>query len=149
MCIPQKSWPLLLADRLAGYANMPARIPSRPRPITTRAVRGTLLHGSKVHLPKRSAAEEELLSLLGDLLSVWEAEHVQLPTLAPGALIGALLEARGLPQQALVGPVFSQRSAASEVISGRRALTYRHVQKLAAYFGVSPAVFFPQHSHGQ
>jgi HTH-type transcriptional regulator/antitoxin HigA len=95
-------------------------------------------------LPARTPAEEALLNLLGDLMIVWETNHVQLPRIAPGALIGALLEERGLPQQALVGPVFTQRSAVSEVIRGRRPLTYRHVQKLAAFFGVSPAVFFPQ-----
>jgi HTH-type transcriptional regulator/antitoxin HigA len=95
-------------------------------------------------LPARTPAEEALLNLLGDLMMVWETNHVQLPPLAPGALIGALLEARGLPQRALVGPVFTQRSAVSEVIRGRRPLTYRHVQKLADFFGVSPAVFFPQ-----
>ena len=133
----------------SNYADLLARV--QPRSITSEAEAAALqeLIDRLLDLPKRSAAEEELLSLLGDLLSVWEAEHVQLPTLAPGALIGALLEARGLPQQALVGPVFAQRSAASEVISGRRALTYRHVQKLVAFFGVSPAVFFPQHGHGQ
>jgi HTH-type transcriptional regulator/antitoxin HigA len=97
-----------------------------------------------VDLRSRTTAEEDLLSLLGDILSVWESEHIELPQVTGDALIGALLEARGLRQQALVGPVFAHRSAASETIRGKRALTYEQVTKLARFFDLSPAVFFPQ-----
>jgi len=103
-----------------------------------------------VDLRSRTPAEEELLSLLGDLISVWESEHIELPpvtgsalTVTGGALISALLEARGLRQQALVGPVFAHRSAVSEAIHGKRSLTYEQVAKLARFFDLSPAVFFP------
>ncbi|HXT34717.1 MAG TPA: hypothetical protein VN837_03980 [Chloroflexota bacterium] len=81
--------------------------------------------------------------MLGDLLSLWESAHIKLPSIPAGALIGALLEARGLPQQALAGPVFAHRSAVSEVIHGKRSLTYEQVRKLACFFDLSPAVFFP------
>jgi HTH-type transcriptional regulator/antitoxin HigA len=96
----------------------------------------------------RTPAEEELLSLLGDLVSLWESAHVKLPSVPVGALIGALLEARGLPQRALAGPVFAHRSAVSEVIHGKRSLTYDQVRKLARFFDLSPAVFFPTSQEG-
>ena len=96
----------------------------------------------------RTPAEEDLLSLLGDLLSLWELAHIKLPSVTVGELIGALLEARGLRQQALAGPVFAHRSAVSEVIHGKRSLTYEQVRKLARFFDVSPAVFFPQGQDG-
>ena len=61
-----------------------------------------------------------------------------------GALIGVRLEARGLRRQALVGPVFAHRSAAPETMHGKRALTYEQVAKLARFFHLWLAVFFPQ-----
>lgn len=101
-----------------------------------------------IDLRTRTPAEEELLSLLGDLLSLWESAHIKLPSVPAGALIGALLEARGLPQRALAGPVFAHRSAVSEVIHGKRSLTYDQVRKLARFFDLSPAVFFPSSQEG-
>lgn len=89
-----------------------------------------------------STDEQELLSLLGDLMLAWEGNLFDLPDLAPPEAIQALLEAHGLRQSDLVGPVFATRSIASEVLNGKRRLTYEHVQKLAQLFHVSPSVFF-------
>ncbi len=46
-------------------------------------------------------------------------------------------------QSDLVGRVIPTKSIASEVLRGKRRLTYVHVEKLAHVFHVSPAVFFP------
>ena len=133
-----------MATGIPSYADLLAAV--RPRSIQSEQDAQLVQQeiDRLVDLPSRTAAEEDLLSLLGDLLSVWESEHTELPSVEAGALIGALLEARGLRQQALVGPVFAHRSAASETIHGKRPLTYQQVAKLARFFELSPAVFFPQ-----
>jgi HTH-type transcriptional regulator/antitoxin HigA len=87
--------------------------------------------------------DRDFLLLLGALLAVWEREHVPEPTAPPHEIARALLEERGLKQRDLVGPVFPTDAIASEVLRGKRRLTYDFVQRLAAYFHVSPALFFP------
>ncbi len=129
---------------IPSYADLLAEV--RPRSINSEHAAQLVQReiDRLIDLRSRTTAEDDLLSLLGDLLSVWESEHIELPPVTAGALIGALLEARGLRQKALVGPVFAHRSAASETIHGKRLLTYDQVQKLARFFDLSPAVFFPQ-----
>ena len=86
--------------------------------------------------------EEDFLSLLGDLLLAWEGDRYDLPAPTPQAMVQALLEANGRTQQELVGPVFATKSIASEVLRGKRRLTYDHVERLAHYFRVT-SLFFP------
>lgn len=93
-----------------------------------------------------SSEEQEILSLLGDLTMAWEGNRYDLPDMAPVAVIHELIDAHGMRQRDLVGPVFPTKSIASEVLSGKRRLTYRYVDKLARFFSVSPAVFFPSGS---
>ncbi len=90
-----------------------------------------------------SADERDFLLLLGSLIALWEEDREAMPDIAPRELVKALLEARELPRQALVGPVFPSKSVASEVLNGKRTLTYDFVARLAAFFAVSPAFFFP------
>lgn len=95
-------------------------------------------------LPEHTPEDWEKLALLGSLLHVWEADRYPFPAVSPAEMIEALLEARDLPQRALVGEVFATPSIASEVINGHRKLTYEHVGRLAHFFHVSPAAFFPE-----
>lgn len=87
--------------------------------------------------------EWELLTLLGDILSVWEAGRYPREPIPIPDKIRALLEAQGLQQKDLVGPVFSTQTVASDVLNGRRKLSYAMVERLADFFHVSPALFFP------
>ncbi len=89
-----------------------------------------------------SPAEQEMLSLLGDLMLAWEQDRYELPAVSPAETIRALLEAHGLRQGDLVGAVFPTKSVASAVLTGRRRLTYEHVDMLAHFFHVSPAAFY-------
>jgi HTH-type transcriptional regulator/antitoxin HigA len=91
-----------------------------------------------------SPAEEEYLELLTDLLRVWEEDNVVMPRVSGVEMIKFLLEARGEPQRALV-PIFGTPSIVSEVLAGKRELRSAHIEQLAAYFYVSPEVFFPLH----
>jgi HTH-type transcriptional regulator/antitoxin HigA len=87
--------------------------------------------------------EEEFLALLGSLIFMWEADgKYNLRDVPPHEVVKALLEARGLRQQALVGPVFPTKGIASEVLSGKRRLTYDFVERLSHFFDVSPETFF-------
>lgn len=90
-----------------------------------------------------SPDERKLLSLLGDLMLAWEDGRYDLPEVAPVDVIRELLDAHGMRQGELVGSVFPTRAIASEVLHGKRRLTYDYVARLAEVFHVSPAVFYP------
>jgi len=81
--------------------------------------------------------------LLGDLLYVWEQDNTEIANVPVNERIRALLEDNGLRQKDLVPAVFPTESVASEVITGKRPLTYDFANRLADYFQISPAFFFP------
>jgi HTH-type transcriptional regulator/antitoxin HigA len=90
-----------------------------------------------------SDAEEEYLALLGTLIMGWEEGRYEVPDLTVPEILHSLLEDNGLRQIDLVGSVFSSKGVVSEILSGKRSVTYDHVAKLAQFFHVSPAVFYP------
>jgi HTH-type transcriptional regulator/antitoxin HigA len=102
---------------------------------------------SMIHeiLQKRHRTEEdrEFLAFLSRLLLIWEDGRYEPIKVSPLEILKSLLEENGLRQQDLVGPVFPTKGVASEVLSGKRRLTYDFVERLAAYFHVSPALFYP------
>ncbi len=77
----------------------------------------------------------------------WEGDRYDLPAASPADAIRALLDARGMRQGDLVGGVFPTKGIASEVLNGKRQLTYEHVGRLTEIFHVSPAVFYPAISY--
>ncbi len=93
-------------------------------------------------LAERTPAQDEYLDLLSTLVRDWEAEHVEIPPVTGVEVVRFLLEQRGLPNRALA-PIFGTPSSVSEVLAGKRALQAKHIQRLAEFFGVSPASFFP------
>jgi HTH-type transcriptional regulator/antitoxin HigA len=124
------------------YAAMLAEI--QPRSITneTEAEAIQARIDQLIDQPARTADEDALLSLLGDLVQACEGDRHDLDAPTPTAAIRALLEAHGCKQQDLVGTVFATKSIASEVLRGKRGLTYDHVSRLARFFHVSPTVFY-------
>lgn len=90
-----------------------------------------------------SEAEEQYLASLGTLMLDWEEGRYEIRNLSTSEILHALLEDNGLRQVDLVGPVFSSKGIVSEILSGKRSVTYDHVAKLADFFHVSPAVFYP------
>lgn len=116
-----------------------------PRPVRTEreAEALTKLIDTLTDLPDLSDGQREFVGLLGQLLSDWESEHEQPIEVSPQEIVHSLLEDNGLRQTDLVGPVFPTRSAVSDFLAGRRHLSYERVEKLARFFHVSPAVFYP------
>ncbi|PZO39391.1 MAG: transcriptional regulator [Pseudanabaena frigida] len=89
-----------------------------------------------------STDEEEYLNVLGTLVEQYEQVHHPIPDIYGVELIEALLEEFDLKQKDLV-PIFKTESIVSAVLNGHRKLMTEHIEKLANFFHVSPAVFFP------
>lgn len=116
-----------------------------PRPITSE---DELMEIQKVidsFLDKDELSKEErdYLNVLGALVYEYEQKQDPIPDIYGVDLLKVLIEEFGLRQKDLV-PVFKTESIVSDVLNGKRQLTTRHIEELANFFHVSPAVFFPR-----
>ncbi|QYX30007.1 helix-turn-helix domain-containing protein [Sphaerospermopsis torques-reginae] len=88
-------------------------------------------------------AEEDYLDLLGILIHEYEQQQDLVPDIYGVDLLKVLITELNLKQKDLV-PIFKTESIVSDVLNGKRKLTVEHIQKLAEFFKISPAVFFPE-----
>jgi HTH-type transcriptional regulator / antitoxin HigA len=89
-----------------------------------------------------STDQKEYLNLLGMIICEYEEKNVKIPDIHGVDLLNVLIEEWGLKQKELI-PIFKTESIVSAILNGHRQLTVEHIQKLAEFFHVSPAVFFP------
>ncbi|MGK7879191.1 MAG: type II toxin-antitoxin system HigA family antitoxin [Crocosphaera sp.] len=98
-------------------------------------------------LDKTQLTEEEsdYLDVLGMLIYEYEKDLDIVPDIYGVELLKVLLEERNLKDKDLVS-IFKTESIISDVLNEKRKLTTRHIQELAEFFNLSPAVFFPRSS---
>ena len=85
---------------------------------------------------------------MGLLVHEYEQKYVQIPDLQGVELLKALIEELDLKQKDLIS-IFKTESIVSAILNGQRQFTVEHIEKLAAFFHVSPAVFFTIHPHNK
>ena len=90
-----------------------------------------------------SPEESDYLNVLGTLVFDYEQKTVLIPDIYGVELLRVLITERQLRQKDLV-PIFKTESIVSDILNGKRQLTVRHIQELARFFNLSPAVFLPQ-----
>jgi HTH-type transcriptional regulator/antitoxin HigA len=81
----------------------------------------------------------DLVETLALAITAYEEVHVPVPASSGLEILRALMEDHGLSQSDL--PEVGSQGVVSEVLSGKRDLNVRQIVRLAARFGVSPAVF--------
>ncbi len=89
---------------------------------------------------KRSAAEERYLELLTVLVERYEDEHDAIAAPDPISALKELMLASRMSQTAL-SALLGSSGIASEVLSGKRALSKAHIKKLSEAFNVSADLF--------
>ena len=81
-----------------------------------------------------SPEQEELAELLAILIEKYEDRHYPLEDLStPRERLVALMQERAIPQQE-ISRVLGSRSQASDILSGRRAISKVQAQRLARHF---------------
>ena len=85
--------------------------------------------------------QREYLDALSDLVWLYEEKHHPIEDLAPHQMLGHLIEERRVSQRTVASATGIPVSTISELLSQKRAFTRSHIEKLAAYFSVNPAVF--------
>jgi HTH-type transcriptional regulator/antitoxin HigA len=114
-----------------------------PRPITSDTQNE---HYTEVlyNLERRgnlSAIEEEYAELLTVLIDAYEEKHHSIRAASPVEVLTELMAANNLKQKDLAR-LFGSESIVSEILSRKRELNRRHIEKLSKRFKVSPALFF-------
>lgn len=89
---------------------------------------------------KRSTAEDRLLELLAILVERYEDERQPVEAPDPIAALKELMLAKGM-SQAQLSKLLGSSGIASEVLSGKRALSKSHIRKLSEVFNVPADVF--------
>ena len=84
--------------------------------------------------------EREYSELLTVLIEAFENANYALEGSTPGSRLRSLMEEHGLRQRDLLD-VFGSRGIASEVVSGKRAISKAHAKKLAGLFHVPADLF--------
>jgi HTH-type transcriptional regulator / antitoxin HigA len=90
---------------------------------------------------KLTAAERNFAELLTLLIEAYEEKHYPVRSATPLEVLQELMAANDLRQKDLA-PLLGSESIVSEVLSGKRELNKRHIEKLSRRFKVSPEVFF-------
>lgn len=92
------------------------------------------------HYAKLTAEEREYYDLLTVLIESFENSHYALEGSTPDSRLRSLMEEHGLRQRDLLD-IFGSRGIASEVVSGKRAISKAQARKLAQRFHVPADLF--------
>lgn len=88
--------------------------------------------------------EKEYLSVLAVLIYEYEEKNQKLiPDIYGIELLKVILEERSLQKQDLLS-IFENQSTLDSIFDGQQELTNIHIQKLADFFKIPPALFFPK-----
>jgi HTH-type transcriptional regulator / antitoxin HigA len=131
------------AGTLNAYLKLVRLFPLRPIRTEAELGRATAVINSLLDRNQLSAAEQDYLDVLGDLVERYETKHHAIGDVADADVLEHLLEARGVTQAAVARATGIAESRLSEVLRGKPQLTRAQITKLAAYFHVGPAVFLP------
>lgn len=115
----------------------PVPVTSEPEAFATQEVIDALLDKEEL-----TSAEQKYLHVLGTLLAEYEEQQDLVSDICGVELLKALIQEQELRQKDLT-VVFKTESIVSAILNGQRKFTVEHIQKLAEYFNISPAAFFP------
>lgn len=81
---------------------------------------------------------------LTDLVERYEEENVPMPDAPARDVLRLLMDSNRLTQSKLAKRVGIPQSTISEMLAGVKEMNVHHMVKLAAVFGIEPAVFMPK-----
>lgn len=90
-----------------------------------------------------SPAEDDYLDILSDLAHDYEEIHYPMGDTPAHEMLAELLESNGLSPNDVSAKTGIAASVISEIPFGEREMTQDHIERLAKFFKVAPAVFRP------
>ena len=126
----------------SAYIELLKTFPPRPITVEEELIATQKAIDSLLDKGELTPDERDYLNVLGTLVYEYEQTLEPIPDIYGIELLTALIEEFNLRQKDLV-PIFKTESIVSDILHEKRQLTTEHIQKLAEFFNVSPAVFFP------
>ena len=123
------------------YLELVQELPLRPIRSEAELDRAIVMVNGLIDRETRTPEEEDYLDVLSDLIEKYESAAHQIAPASDAEIFQHLIEAKGVTQAKVAEETGMARSTISEILSGKRTLTRRHLDILAHYFHVSPAVF--------
>jgi HTH-type transcriptional regulator/antitoxin HigA len=125
------------------YLDLIHQWPLRPIRSEAELDRATAVLNSLLDRDRLDHPEQDYLDVLGDLIERYEDEAHLINTsdLTDAEMLAHLIEAKGVNQAAVARSTGIAVSTISEVLAGKRQLSRRHIDKLAAYFHVGVSAF--------
>ena len=93
--------------------------------------------------------EEQFLDVLCDLMEAYEDEHHPIADVGAAPMLRFLIDQCGVTQQTVSRETRIANSTITALLKGSRQMTRKHLEALARYFGVEPAVFLPGNEVGE
>lgn len=124
-----------------AYLKLIARLPLRPIRTDAELDAAAGVIDELTDRDDLSSAEADYLDVLGDLVEKYEDEHVEMPHVSDAAMLGSLMEEKGVRQADVVRGTGISKTVLSLLLNGKRDLTREHIRALSKYFDVNPAVF--------
>lgn len=125
----------------SNYIDLLKRFPPRPIKSEGELFEVQQVVDSLLDSPELTQDQRDYINVLGMLIHEYEEQHVSIPDLYGVELLKALIDELGLKQKDLV-PIFKTESIVSAVLNGQRKFTVEHIERLAAFFKISPSAFF-------
>lgn len=126
------------------YLDLVRRFPLRPLRTDADLDAAVELMDELIDRDGLSAAEQDYLDVLSDLVEAYEEVAVPIRPASDAEVLKYLLDERGMTQAAAAAGAGIATSTVSEVLAGKRTLTRAQVGKLARFLGVDPGVFAGQ-----
>jgi HTH-type transcriptional regulator / antitoxin HigA len=133
----------MLITKCEKYIDLLTEFPPRPIKSEQDFIATQKIVDALLDLKQLSPEQREYLNLLGMIIHEYEEKTVEITDVCGTELLSVLIEEWDLKQKDLIS-IFKTESIVSAVLNGHRQLTVEHIQKLAEFFHVSPAAFFPQ-----
>ena len=94
--------------------------------------------------PGRAPDETEYLLALALFVERYEREHYPIPTASGVEMLQYLIETHNVRQSDVAAGTGLSNSTISEILAGKRKLNLKHIEALARFFKVEPAVFLDE-----
>jgi HTH-type transcriptional regulator/antitoxin HigA len=129
------------SDAKKRYLELVETFPLRPLRTDRELTRAIKVVDQLLDRGKLTAEEADYHDVLSDLIARYESKEHPMSPVPDAAMLGHLMEARGVGQTDVARATGIVNSTISEVLSGKRKLNRQQIGKLAKFFHVSPDVF--------
>jgi HTH-type transcriptional regulator / antitoxin HigA len=124
-----------------AYFELVRRFPLRPIESDAELERARNILNELLDRDSLDRDRADYLDVLGDLIGKYEEAHHPLPPISEVEMLRHFLDTRGVTRSETARSTGIAVSSLSSILAGKRRMNRDHIEALAQFFKVSPAVF--------